>query len=508
MNLSELFFNRFLYKTPQSIETQDSTFLSGNATPATANPVASGNAVYDINTNSQLINGAQLNPQSPLPPGILNIANYGWTQTCNFTVVNLNTVSWSSGTFTSADGTSIYSIGAGSTGAMSAKTYIYLDIAVSVTAYQISTSITAPIGIGKVLIAVCQNGTASATYNLVQASQIVGDNILANSIGANKIVAGSITANEISSSYVYAGYISANMITAGTITGSTLQTASSGQRVIIDGGNNDVRFYDSNGTYEGRIVGSATGGVFITGVNYVSLAIGSTNYMYASGSTGVMVLATNLLPVGANIKLGDYGSNFSSMWTNSLVTSSIATNGGQIGVTGGFYPETDSLYDLGNTTYRWSKVWADEISGGVIVGTSLSAGSGNLRAGGYHYFNSGNDNVYIYSTGSNLSFKDGTGTYASLSALKTAVVPTSKGYNALYCTESPEVWFMDFVKKDKKLDSMFKEVTVSPYHYIKCVDGGYQVWGKRAGYAKTRFESKTHREFLANEKFLNMNKPT
>ena len=90
---------------------------------------------------------------------------------------------------------------------------------------------------------------------------------------------------------------------------------------------------------------------------------------------------------------------------------------------------------------------------------------------------------------------------------KVAIVKTSQGFNALYCTESPEVWFMDFCKNKNELDPLFEEVTVAPYHYIKCEDGEYQVWGKRRGHSEKRFGKKSYDEFIANERFLNMNKP-
>ena len=90
---------------------------------------------------------------------------------------------------------------------------------------------------------------------------------------------------------------------------------------------------------------------------------------------------------------------------------------------------------------------------------------------------------------------------------KTAIVKTSQGYNALYCTESPEVWFMDFCDSKDKIDPLFLEVTEKPYHFIKCEGGEYQVWGKRRGHEQKRFGDKTEKEFLANEKFLKMNQP-
>jgi hypothetical protein len=89
--------------------------------------------------------------------------------------------------------------------------------------------------------------------------------------------------------------------------------------------------------------------------------------------------------------------------------------------------------------------------------------------------------------------------------VKTAIVPTSKEYNALYCIESPEVWFMDFCESKDKIDTMFLEVTEKPYRFVKCEDENgkemYQVWGVRKGFKNIRFESKTREQFEKNNNF-------
>jgi len=84
---------------------------------------------------------------------------------------------------------------------------------------------------------------------------------------------------------------------------------------------------------------------------------------------------------------------------------------------------------------------------------------------------------------------------------KSAIVPTSQGYKALYTNESPDVWFMDFCESKEKIDPMFLEVTSPPYHFVKCEDGEYQVWGKRKGFESARFENKTKDEFDKNNIF-------
>lgn len=109
---------------------------------------------------------------------------------------------------------------------------------------------------------------------------------------------------------------------------------------------------------------------------------------------------------------------------------------------------------------------------------------------------------------------------------KSAIVKTSKGYNALYCMESPEVWFMDFCKGYRKFtfnhtwkfwkwsfdtvakpDVMFLETTSAPYVIMPTlIKGIVQIWGKRRGHENKRFEEKTEKEFKKNEEFLNIPK--
>lgn len=130
----------------------------------------------------------------------LGLAIRGWSQTSAFSVTDADTVAWGSGTFTSADGGTVYSISAGNTGNMAAKTYIYLDTGVSTTVYQTTTTAATAVGAGKVLIAIAQNGTGEATFQVMSGQG--GQNIDASSIVAN-----SITANELSTSITYAGAI-------------------------------------------------------------------------------------------------------------------------------------------------------------------------------------------------------------------------------------------------------------------------------------------------------------
>lgn len=316
-SLSDLQLNRQLYKTqPQTLQTLGADAVASNIPPAPSTAIASGNAVTDINTNAETINGEQITPGT-IPAQTLDIANWGWTQTCTFSVTDYDTISWTSGTWTSADGTSVYSISSGNTGNMVALTYVYLDIAVSTTVYQLTTNVNTPVGVGKVLIAVCQNGVGTATYNLVQAHQIVGDNVIANTINATKITAGSITATQISASYVYAGTIIANQINAGTLTGIVIQTQSSGQRVVLT--STLAQFYNAAGT---EIVDTyaSSNSYLIKGMQT------SSSIVLDAGSSGEVLLSKNSV-VG------------------------VSWNGTDL------YPFTSNTYNLGNISFKWNDIW-------------------------------------------------------------------------------------------------------------------------------------------------------
>ena len=153
MKLSELYLDRYLYRdNNQDSETKGSAFIAADSSEAEPASIPSGGAAQDINTGNVQIDGAQLEPGT-FPQTTLDVSNWGWGQTCVFSSTDLNTVSWGAGTFTSADGTA-YSIDAGNTGNMAALTYIYLDLNVSETAYQVTTTSSTSVGVGKVLIAV------------------------------------------------------------------------------------------------------------------------------------------------------------------------------------------------------------------------------------------------------------------------------------------------------------------------------------------------------------------
>ena len=138
----------------------------------------------------------------------------------------------------------------------------------------------------------------------------------------------------------------ADKIGAGTITGSTIQTAASGERVVINGDDNNVILYDSAGNYVG--------------------------YLYAD--TGKLLLVSSLAPTAGGIMIdsdtavigpqgGDVILNASDVSLNSNVftlTPTLSTTNTDI------KPETDNATDLGSSSKRWKLIRGVTITSGDL----------------------------------------------------------------------------------------------------------------------------------------------
>jgi hypothetical protein len=298
----------------------------------------------------------------------------------------------------------------------------------------ISADISATLITGQIVNAQIANIDYAKINNVSVSSAQIQDGSITNA----KIQDAAITnakINDLSADKINAGSLSADRISGGTITGITIRTASSGSRVVMTSGSDQLQFYSGGG---------------LTGVveNFGSgLGLVASSNLYLSGNGG-----------------GNY-----------------------IQVTGS---STSFPTDIGLNNHN--------ING--CTGVYLNG----------HYLTNGNSSGEIKMDGSN----------------KTAIVPTSKGYNALYCMESPEVWFMDFCVGQRKFsfrktwkfwkwgfdwiacpDTMFLEVTLPPYVIMPTlVKGVVQVWGHRKGHETKRFEEKTKAEFAKNEAFLGMAK--
>lgn len=96
-----------------------------------------------------------------------DISLLDFTHDLVFSETDADTVAWASGTITMSNGRT-FSITGSNTGNMAAKTYVYLDTAISSTALQTTTTVATAMGANKKLIAVAQNGTGAATWQVNQ----------------------------------------------------------------------------------------------------------------------------------------------------------------------------------------------------------------------------------------------------------------------------------------------------------------------------------------------------
>ncbi len=319
---------------------------------------------YFNDTANAAFNPVENIPDDSINSAMLNLAARGWTQTCVFTSTDTDTVSWTSGTFTAADGTA-YSIGAGNTGNMAVKSYVYLNVAVSSIAYQVTTNPVVAIGDGKVFIAVCQPNAKTAVFTVfnndfanIDANNIVANNLAVISADLGAITAGSIVlptggfirsgqtaydtgtgfylgkdsgtpkfsiGNSAGSKLAWDGTtlsITGN-ISASDILGSTLRTAASpAQRVEIDSANG-IRIYDSSNVLVGQFNGSTLtlAGPVITASDISGGTITGTTFMTAgSGNNRVTIDSTN------GLQLIDSG-NTTRLQLNSSVYAGLLVNG-------------------------------------------------------------------------------------------------------------------------------------------------------------------------------------
>lgn len=272
----------------------------------------------------------------------VNLALRGWTQTSAFSVTDADTVAWGAGTFTASDGTA-YSIGAGNTGNMAAKTYIYLDIAVSTTAYQTTTTATTAVGNGKVMVAIAQNATGEATFMVLNNNSY--------NIDAANIVANSITANEIAAS---------------TITGTQISTLSiSGKSCTFD-----------TGTVGGFTMGATT----LTATN-LSLTAGAANTANISVGTGSNLAGLNSANAASDIAFwaGDtFANRATAPFRVDAAGNLTATSTSITGNTSWSPTASDTLRQSANNE-RTDTNAAYTLAKQINVGAGMWAGTGTLR---------------------------------------------------------------------------------------------------------------------------------
>jgi hypothetical protein len=479
MKLSDLFLNRWLYKSSQDTATPDSSAASATSGPTPTSFISyGGNSAIDVNTNTTTIDGGKIRTgivestgytyasgnfstagtQINLDNGVIRAPQFGIDSSGN--AYFKGDISGASGTFSGAitigSGNNVFKVQTGvgmwlgNTAFASAP--FRVDMAGNATANSL------------IITGYIPTGGAAADVN-ANATTISGGKITTGSIQALQIGANQVTADKLTAGTFNVGGTSeptAIVIAQSTISGNARLGYVGGSRIWEDSSSR-------------------------LGYN----AIGGTHYFYTASNEAVVI------PNGAQTWF-NYGISCRDSFNVGIPNSTVVN----ARITGTFYFDTTGTTGSSSPWIYGTAGTYLNLNGPTHI-LGFINGSQRLAVSNTGTTIGGTNGLYI-SGANKIDFKDWT---LTLTSNKTAIVPTSEGFNALYCIESPEVWFMDFCEGIKQVDPLFVEVTVPPYHFIKCEDGGYQVWGKRKGHDQIRFEEKTREEFEANEKFLKMSRP-
>jgi len=384
--------------------------------------------ITDANVDSFIAEGA-IGGDSLSSTAVTNTAGpsiLGWSQNMAWSATDSDTVAWSSGTISLADGTT-YSITGSNTGNMSAITYMYLDTDTSTTALQTSTTASDAVGTNKILVAVAEDST-SPKDAIFQAfggqgvgTLITADNIAANTITANEILANTITSSEITGEILSGIFADLGTIEAGTITLNSSGHIKSGQ-TAYDTGTGFWLGYSSGAKFS--IGDASTNKLTWDGSTLTIRGVLTADDIAASGTITGNTLQTNSDPnrgvkiteTGGNessgniqvygdidaIELFDYdsSSNESTIYQNSIDNSLVISGanrlllysnkdyydaGQEIVQCRGDFTGTVAGYKLGNSTYPWSEVFV--YNSGDVDATS---------EGGFRYSdNDGSQGYYV-----------------------------------------------------------------------------------------------------------------
>ena len=138
------------------------------------------------------------------------------------------------------------------------------------------------------------------------------------------------------------GTIAASAISAGTLTGFTIQTSSSGRRVLISGSSNSAVFYNDNGTESFRLSGSSgSGGIYdasalhsfqVGGSTILSMNSSGIAFASAKGINSDLpvqggVNATSELTAGSYVRSGiNLAGGYATLHSNGGISSTYYTS--------------------------------------------------------------------------------------------------------------------------------------------------------------------------------------
>jgi len=318
-------------------------------------------------------------------------------------------------------------------------------------------------------------GTLSADIVVASGALTVGTNVglgtAQDSAGVTTIVGNTVTTGYVNALSITARYLHVDAITALTLNASQITAGT-----FTVGGTNQptaITINESSLTGNARLGWQHGSRMWEDSSSRLGInSIGSPMYIYINSSEQIVIPKDGQTTIRDGVYCDGNLNVTGAIRCNAITMDQSAdeANIGDVNIIKGY---NDLNFQLGNDGYRFS-----------------------------FYNTNFDEKAYINSNG---KFHSSSASIQLNGTDKTAIVSTSQGYNALYCAESPEVWFFDFCETKKKIDPMFLEVTEGEMKFIKC-DKGYQVWRKRKGHANKRFENKTVLQFYKNESFLKLAK--
>jgi len=187
--------------------------------------------------------------------------------------------------------------------------------------------------------------------------------IEAGAVISEKIYAGAVTADKISVSQLSAISADIGLVTAGTIRGVQIETAASGQRIILY--STLMAFYNSSNENVANIYAGAddlliknqltSKNIFIDAGSggYTALGTGGTIRFQVGASVnesrlGIAPYADNSYPLGLATK----------RWTNLYLAGALyLSTSPSLTVQGDLIPTTNNYYWLGDSTHKWNYVY-------------------------------------------------------------------------------------------------------------------------------------------------------
>lgn len=210
----------------------------------------------------------------------------------------------------------------------------------------------------------------AVTAGKIAADSVTSAEIAAGTIQAGDIAAGAITTDRLAANAVTTDRLAANAINGMTITGATVQTATSGARVVLDA--SGLRVYKSDGTVRANFPADDAQNAIVTGTaDFDSITARGFNLQSTNNvvngtldlSKGVVAPKTSPTPAfrddaGLNLNL-----DFSGLAANTVIRGIVekdATN--WAGVTHSYQPGSGS---------SWLQTWsANKTTGALTYNTA------------------------------------------------------------------------------------------------------------------------------------------